>query len=198
MNICIFCAASDVEPIYSQPAEQLAKLIAEGGHTLVWGGSDRGLMKVVAATAQSYGGSIFGITMESLKHTARKNADILLVAKDLAERKALMQEHSDAIITLVGGTGTLDEMTEIFELRRHGLHHKPLVIMNTAGFYDGLRSQWDHMEKEGFLNRLAEPLQSLVQFAETPEEAMELVTAPLIDNYLPRNNESLVTSPEAI
>jgi uncharacterized protein (TIGR00730 family) len=176
MNICVFCAASEVDPIYSEPAKELARLIAEDGHTFVWGGSDRGLMKTMAETAQAYGAPLLGITMESLKHTALESADEMIIAKDLADRKKLMLERSDAIITLVGGTGTLDEMTELFELKRHGLHRKPLIILNTAGFYDGLRELWGHMGSEGFLNRLPVPLYELIQFADTPAQAMALVT----------------------
>lgn len=195
MNICVFCAASEVEPLYSQPARHLARLIAEGGHTFVWGGSDRGLMKVMAETAQANGAPLVGITMESLKRTARDNADEMIVAKDLAERKKIMLERSDAIVTLVGGTGTLDEMTELFELKRHGVHHKPLVILNTAGFYDGLKSLWGHMGSEGFLNRLPEPLYSLISFAETPEQVMALIAA---DDALALSSGEWLASAEAI
>jgi uncharacterized protein (TIGR00730 family) len=179
VNICVFCAASDVPSVYDKTAKQLARLIAEGGHTFVWGGSDRGLMKTMAETAQAFGAPLLGISMESLKHTARENADEMIIAKDLADRKRIMLERSDAIVTLVGGTGTLDEMTELFELKRHGMHRKPLVILNTAGFYDGLRELWGHMGSEGFLNRLPAPLYELIQFAETPEQVMELVAEPV-------------------
>jgi uncharacterized protein (TIGR00730 family) len=175
MNICVFCAASEVDPIYSRPAKELARLIGEGGHTFVWGGSDRGLMKTMAEAAQKHGAPLLGITMESLKHTARAEADEMIITRDLSERKKVMLERSDAVVTLVGGTGTLDEMTELFELKRHGMHHKPLVILNTAGFYDGLRDLWGHMGDEGFLNRLPEPLYELIQFAETPDQVMKLV-----------------------
>jgi uncharacterized protein (TIGR00730 family) len=178
MNICIFCAASDLGPRYTNPAKRLAAMIAEQGHTLVWGGSDRGLMKVVADTAQEHGGKIVGITMESLKLSAREGADEMIIAKDLAERKKVMLDRSDAIVTLPGGTGTLDEMTELFELKRHGVHRKPLVILNTANFYYGLHLQYKRMAEDGFLDRLPVSLDDLIQFAHTPEEAMQYVTAP--------------------
>lgn len=178
MNICIFCAASRVDEIYAEPARELARLIVGGGHTLVWGGSDRGLMKVVAEAAQAAGGRTVGVTMEQLKHTAHPDADMMYVGKDLAERKQLMLEHSDAIVTLVGGTGTLDEMTELFELKRHGVHHKPLIILNTAGFYDGLKAQYEHMAAQGFLNRLPEPMDKLIQIVDTPREVMDLLGDP--------------------
>lgn len=172
MNICVFCAAADVAERYIKPAEELAQQIAKQGHTLVWGGSDRGLMSVIAASAQASGGKIVGITMESLKHTAREGADEMIVTRDLAERKAVMLERSDAFVSLVGGTGTLDELTEIFELKRHGLHNKPIVMLNTDGFYHGLRAQYERMEHDGFLSRLRMPFEQMLTFANTPEEAM--------------------------
>jgi uncharacterized protein (TIGR00730 family) len=172
MNVCVFCAAADVDERYVRPAKQLAQLIAEQGHTLVWGGSDRGLMRVVAEAAQAAGGKIVGITMESLKHSARLGADEMIVTRDLAERKAVMLERSDAFVTLVGGTGTLDELTEIFELKRHGLHDKPMIMLNSDGFYDGLRHQYERMERDGFLARLRMPFDQMLSFADTPDKVM--------------------------
>lgn len=86
----------------------------------------------------------------------------MVIARDLAERKALLLEKSDAVVIMVGGTGTLDEATEILELKKHGKHTKPVVLLNTAGFYDGLRQQFQRMEDEGFLPL---PLTDLVFFA---------------------------------
>ncbi len=74
-----------------------------------------------------------------------------MVTKDLAARKALLLARADAIVVLAGGPGTLDEATEVLELRKHGLHDKPVVLLNTAGFYDGLIIQLRRMDEEGFL-----------------------------------------------
>ena len=68
-----------------------------------------------------------------------------------AKRKALMLARSDAIVVMAGGLGTLDEATEILETKKHGLHDKPVVLLNTAGFYDGLTLQLQRMEADGFL-----------------------------------------------
>ncbi|HYH75364.1 MAG TPA: TIGR00730 family Rossman fold protein [Candidatus Saccharimonadales bacterium] len=196
MNVCFFCAASDVDVRYTEPARQLARMVVEEGHTLVWGGSDRGLMREIASAAQDVGGKIVGITMESLKHTARQNADEMIVTADLAERKKVMMERSDAVITLVGGTGTLDEMTELFELRRHGVHNETLIILNTDGFYDGLKMQYERMKQDGFLDRLPRPFDQLIAFADTPEQVMELLgmppTQPFTDGApMPISNEAI-------
>lgn len=162
MNICVFCSAADLDDRYVVPAREFAELIGKGGHALVWGGSDTGLMKVMADGVQEAGGKLIGVSVEFLAHKARAGADEMVVTKDLAERKAQMLARADAIVIMVGGTGTLDEATEMLELRKHGLHTKPVVLLNTAGFYDGLRQQFQRMEAEGFLPL---PLTDLVFFA---------------------------------
>ncbi len=174
MNVCIFCSASDLPAKYTEPATQLATLLAENGHNLVWGGSDVGLMRDIATAVQDAGGKLFGVSMESLKHTARAGADTMLIAKDLGERKALMLEHCDAIVTLVGGTGTLDELTDVFEMKRHGTHNKPIIVLNTLDFYRGLEMQYKHMQSEHFLDRMR-PLDELITFVREPEDVIDLL-----------------------
>jgi uncharacterized protein (TIGR00730 family) len=151
MNICVFLSGADLDERYTQPAREFAELIGKGGHTLVWGGSDTGLMKVVADGVRATGGRLVGISVEFLRVWARKDADEMVIAKNLAERKARLLAGADAVVVMAGGLGTLDEATEILELRKHGLHHKPVVLLNTAGFYDGLTLQLRRMEEEGFL-----------------------------------------------
>ncbi len=172
MNICIFCSASDVDKQYTDAAREFATLIARSGHTLIWGGSDKGTMKVVADAAQAAGGKIVGITMEMLKDSARPNADEMLVMKDLPQRKVKMLERSDAFLVLPGGLGTLDEITEIMELKKHNLHNKAIVFLNTAGFYNGFKMQLERMDEEGFLPRA---LSELLFFADTPADAMRYI-----------------------
>ncbi|MFC4030714.1 TIGR00730 family Rossman fold protein [Streptomyces polygonati] len=176
MNIGVFLSAAELTEQYTVPVREFGKLIGEGGHTLVWGGSDVGLMKVVADGAQEAGGRLVGISVEFLHHLARPSADEMVIARDLAHRKAELLLRSDAIVVMVGGTGTLDEATEILELKKHGLHSKPVVLLNTAGFYDGLKQQFRRMDAEGFLPL---PLSELVFFAEDGRAALDYLT-----NYL--------------
>jgi uncharacterized protein (TIGR00730 family) len=163
MNIGVFLSGADLDERYTRPAREFAELIGKGGHTLVWGGSDAGLMKVVADGVRETGGRLVGISVHFLRDWARKDADEMVIAKDLAERKALLLAGSDAVVVMAGGLGTLDEATEILELRKHRLHDKPVVLLNTAGFYDGLILQLRRMDAEGFLPL---PLAELVFFAD--------------------------------
>ncbi|MFE7570537.1 TIGR00730 family Rossman fold protein [Streptomyces sp. NPDC057539] len=169
MNLCVFLSAADLPERYTRPAREFAELIGKGGHTLVWGGSDSGLMKVVADGVRKTGGRLVGVSVDFLSDVARSDSDEMVVAKDLAERKALLLAKSDAVVIMVGGTGTLDEATEILELKKHGLHSKPVVLLNTAGFYDGLKQQFRRMDEDGFLPL---PLTDLVFFAEDGVSAL--------------------------
>ncbi|GHF87270.1 cytokinin riboside 5'-monophosphate phosphoribohydrolase [Streptomyces thermodiastaticus] len=169
VNICVFLSAADLDDRYTRPAREFARLLGKGGHTLVWGGSDSGLMKVVADGVEEAGGRLVGVSVDFLSAKARPGADEMVIARDLAERKKLLLQKADAVVVMVGGTGTLDEATEIIELKKHGHSDMPVVILNTAGYYDGLREQFRRMEEEGFLPR---PLSELVYFADEPVAAL--------------------------
>jgi uncharacterized protein (TIGR00730 family) len=169
MNICVFLSSADLDERYTRPAREFAELIGKAGHTLVWGGSDSGLMKVVADGVREAGGRLVGISVGFLRAWARNDADEMVIAEYLAERKALLLAKSDAVVVMAGGLGTLDEATEILELKKHGLHDKPVVLLNTAGFYDGLALQLRRMDEEGFL---PVPLAQLVFFAEDGVDAL--------------------------
>jgi uncharacterized protein (TIGR00730 family) len=167
--ITVFCSASELEEKYVKPGKEFGRLLAEHGYTLVWGGSDRGLMKVVASSAQDAGGDVVGISVEHFKQFARKNATEMVVTKDNSERKRVMIERSDAIAILIGGVGTLDEATDIIALKKIDLYTKPVVIINTNNFYEGLKVQLQKMRDDGFISK---PLDEILYFADTPEEAI--------------------------
>ena len=128
-----------------------------------------GLMKLVADGVRETGGRLVGISVDFLRHLARADADEMVFAKDLAERKALLLARSDAVVVMAGGLGTLDEATEILELRKHGLHDKTVVLLNTAGFYEGLAIQLRRMEQDGFL---PVPMADLVYTADDGADAL--------------------------
>jgi hypothetical protein len=174
--IAVFCSAKDLPEKYTKPTEEFARLIAENGYHLVWGGSDTGLMKVIAKGVREGGGKLVGVSIDLFKHVAHTSADEMIVAKDLGERKTVMLERSDAIVMLPGGTGTLDEITDIIEHRKNKLHDKPIVILNIEHFYDGFQTQLNKMRDEGFLHR---SLDELVFFAKTPEDAIKYLVQML-------------------
>lgn len=171
-NICVFCSTNEVDKKYIEVTEQLGSLMAENGYGLVWGGGNRGLMKVISDSVQGNGGKVFGITMELFKGHRRINADEMIIAKDFPERKKLFLEKSDAFILLPGGVGSFDEITEVIELKKHNIHLKPIVVLSMDKFYDGLKIQLKRMEKDGFLTK---SLDEFLFFADTPREAVDFI-----------------------
>ncbi|MFJ3215415.1 TIGR00730 family Rossman fold protein [Kitasatospora sp. NPDC086801] len=174
MNITVFCSAYSLDDRYTAPAAEFARLLGEGGHTLVWGGSNAGLMGLLADEVKAAGGKLVGVLVEMLKHKGYVGADELVMTRDLAERKAELAARADAIVVLVGGLGTLDEVTEVLELKKHGMFDKPVIVLDTEGFYVGLRTQMERMDVEGFLPR---PLAELIRFADTPAEVFAQLKA---------------------
>ncbi|WP_329489703.1 TIGR00730 family Rossman fold protein [Kitasatospora sp. NBC_01246] len=174
MNITVFCSAYSLDERYSVPAAEFARLLGEGGHTLVWGGSNAGLMGLLADGVKAAGGKLVGVLVELLRHKGYEGADELVMTLDLAERKAQLLMRADAVVVLVGGLGTLDEVTEVLELKKHALHDKPVIVLDTEGFYAGLRTQLERMDTEGFLPR---PLGELITFADTPAQVFEQLKA---------------------
>lgn len=143
---------------------------------MVFGGSDTGLMKVVADEVQKNGGEVIGVSMSTFHHLARKDVNEMILAKDLGERKAIMLDRSVAIVALVGGLGTLDELVHIAELKRQKSHAKPIVVLDTDNFYEGLKIQFQKMEKDGF-NQF--DMDEYIKFIKTPKDAIEYIEKEL-------------------
>lgn len=181
MNVCVFCSSNELEAKYTEPAKELARLLAEAGHHLVYGGSDYGLMGVMAESMQSRGAKIVGVTIPVYSAHARKSADELIIAKTLGERKATILERSDAIVCLVGGIGTLDEMTELLELKRQLHHDKEIIVLNSDGFYDGLQMQLNRIAEEKLFKAgenahiPVKTLDQFITFVDEPAEVMQIL-----------------------
>jgi|SRR3989338_1029628 len=173
MNIAVFCSQYDVAEKYKDVAATFARLIAKQGHSLVWGGADEGLMGLIAHTAQDGGAKVTGVIREKIKDKAYKNADEMIIVKDAKEMNIGLIERGDVIIVLVGGIGTLNELTEVLRMRKNGLLNKPTIVLNTDNFYDGFKQQLQKMHSEGFLN---DDVVQSVYFADTPEEAMDHIS----------------------
>jgi len=155
-RICVFCGSSaGKDPVYTERAAALGKLLAERGIGLVYGGASVGLMGAVADGALAAGGEVIGVIPKHLMRVeiAHANLTELHVTADMHERKAKMAELSDAFLALPGGAGTLEELAEIWTWAQLGLHGKPLGLVDVAGYYRPLHEFADHMVAEGFLKQ---------------------------------------------
>lgn len=147
-SVCVYCSSStSIDPHFVTAARDLGRLLAAGGHQLVYGGASVGTMGELARAAQAGGGRVVGVIPSTMvdREIAFEDADELIVTRDLRERKAIMEERADAFVALPGGFGTLEELLEVLTLRLLGLHTKPIVIVNVDGFYDALLSLFDEL-----------------------------------------------------
>lgn len=155
MNISVFCGSS--QPHNEQitvAAHELGRQIALGGHTLLYGGSNLGLMGVVSSAALEEGGHVVGVIPSFFSEEIIQSQPVseLVRVASMAERKEYLIAHSDAFVALPGGIGTLDEAFEVMVANQLGLSQKPLGLLDTNHFYQHLMAQLEHMEKEGFYN----------------------------------------------
>ncbi len=185
MNVCVFCSSSDViEPVYFADANELGTAMAARGDVLVYGGGNVGLMGAVARSLHARGGRVIGVIPGFMveRELAFADAAELIVTADMRERKAVMESRADAFVALPGGFGTLEEILEIVTLKQLQQHTKPVVFLNTAGFYDPLAELFEHMLAQRFIKAYAD---SLYYFASTVAEVLAY-----LDAYQPPQLES--------
>jgi cytokinin riboside 5'-monophosphate phosphoribohydrolase len=140
-SVCVFCSSSEsVDDVYKATATDLGRRLGRLGLNLIYGGASIGLMGAVARGVHEAGGRVTGVLPEffKVKEIEYGEADELIVTRDMRERKAVMDQKSDAFITLPGGIGTMEEAMEIISMKQLKLTRKPLVFVNTCHFYEGL------------------------------------------------------------
>lgn len=152
-SICVFCGSrSGARPGYEAAALETGAMLARNRWRLVYGAGDVGLMGTVARAVQAKGGLTFGVIPIHLvqREVGRTSLDSYVVTETMHERKKVMFMNADAIVMLPGGAGSLDEFFEVLTWRQLGLHDKPVVLLNTEGYWDPLMGLIDHVIKEGF------------------------------------------------
>ena len=175
-NLCVYCSSSDaIAPIYLETARALGAQIAARGDTLIYGGADLGLMGALARAVHAGGGRVVGIIPASLqaRGIGYAIADEIIITQDLRERKAAMEARADAFITLPGGIGTLEELLEILTLRQLQAHTKPIILLNTAGYYASLFALFAHLYRE----RFAKPFENLYHVADDVDGIFDYLDA---------------------
>lgn len=153
----MYCGANPgFDIIYKETAIALGKTLAFSGRKLIYGAGSVGLMGIVADAVLEHGGEAVGIIPNFLDRleVGHKNLTEIHKVETMHQRKALMEEMCDGIITMPGGYGSMDELFEILSWSQLGLHQKPVGLLNVNGFYDHLLAQLDHMVKEGFLKQV--------------------------------------------
>lgn len=155
-TICVYCgAAAGARKEYRVAARELGSEIARRGHRLVFGGGQVGLMGIVADAVLAEGGEAAGVIPQWLvdREVAHLRLTKLHVVETMHQRKQMMADMADAFVALPGGYGTLDELCEVLGWAQLGLHSKPIVLLDVAGYWQSFLSTLNCAVAEGFLRQ---------------------------------------------
>jgi uncharacterized protein (TIGR00730 family) len=155
-RVCVFCGSQrGTNAAFSEAAQRLGRLLAQRGLELVFGAGHIGLMGVLADAMIEAGGHTIGVIPQAMveRELAHKGLGELHIVDTMHERKALMADLADAFVALPGGFGTADELFEILTWAQLGIHHKPVGLVNIAGFFDPLLAWLDRAVADGFLKQ---------------------------------------------
>lgn len=178
-SVCVYCGSrSGAMPAYAEAARGLGTSLAGEGWRLVYGAGDVGLMGEVARAAQIAGGETFGVIPAHLVAWEVGKTDLTryVVTETMHERKKVMFMNADAVVVMPGGAGSLDELFEVLTWAQLGLHAKPIVILNTEGYWNPLMALIDHVIAQGFADA---SLARLLTVAATPDAALSALRAAL-------------------
>ncbi|MCH7550376.1 MAG: TIGR00730 family Rossman fold protein [Proteobacteria bacterium] len=187
-SLCVFCGSkTGDDPAFEAAARRLGELMVERGVRLVFGGGRIGLMGVVADAVLGGGGEAVGVIPEFLKDLEVGNDDVTeqIVTASMHERKNRMFELSDGFVVLPGGLGTLDETLEIVTWKQLRLHSKPIVVVNTGGYWTVLQDLVQRIIDDGFAHPAVAELFTVV---DTPDDVFGALEAA------PEPKEEVLTS----
>jgi uncharacterized protein (TIGR00730 family) len=175
LTVCVYCASSQkCDPVYLDAAERLGRHLAAHGATLIYGGGGAGSMGRLAQGALQAGGKAVGVIPQFMVDLEWGHTELttLHIVDNMRERKHRMLEGSDAVVALPGGCGTLEELFETITLKRLGIYLKPIVMVNTRGFYDRVAAILEHCIEERFMSPRHRDIWTLVN---EPEDVMAAI-----------------------
>lgn len=167
-------SSAALKPVYYDAARRMGEVLAGAGKSIIYGAGGDGLMGSLADGALSKSGEVYGVVpqfLQDLELTHRGLTDLRIV-KDMRVRKHLMLEDSHAVVTLPGGSGTYEELFEALTMKRLGQWVGPIILVNTAGFYDGLVQFLQHSIDERFMGSSHLKMWSVV---DEPEQVLDAI-----------------------
>ncbi|MCZ8293126.1 MAG: TIGR00730 family Rossman fold protein [Hylemonella sp.] len=187
-SLCVYCGSRPgLDPQFADMARTVGQWIGRHGGQLVYGGGKAGLMGIVAEATLQAGGRVVGIIPKALveKEWALHDCTELHIVDTMHDRKRMMAERADAFVALPGGIGTFEELFEVWTWRQLGYHDKPVGILNSGGYYDGLLAFLAATVQQQFLSDWQ---MSLIQTGDEPVallsslvQAAGLAPAPRLD-----------------
>jgi uncharacterized protein (TIGR00730 family) len=175
MQVCVYCASSgQIHPEYFEATAKLAKDFAINGVSVVFGGGSSGLMGQLADSIIENGGTIKGIMPEFMNEVewGHRGVSDFVYTQTMHERKSKFLEGTDALVALPGGTGTYEELFEAITLKKLGQFTKPIIILNTRGYYEPFRQLMEHAVREKFMS---EDHQEIWQIVDEPEAVLAAI-----------------------
>lgn len=175
MNITVYLGANEGnDPKLKKAVQELGTWIGESGHALIYGGSKSGLMGAIADSVLRAGGRVTGVEPQFFIESEVQHDGLtkLIVTKDMTERKRKMIELGDAFIAFPGGTGTLEEISEVMSMVSLKHLQAPCILYNLNGYYDSLKALLNHMIAMGLSSK---ERQDGIYFAGNLEEVTDIL-----------------------
>lgn len=173
MKICLFGSSSTaLDKIYYDETYRLGELMAERGHSLIFGGGEQGLMGACVRGLESRGGKSVGVAPRffDIPGILHEGCTEFIFTDTMGERKQIMEDMADAFLIVPGGVGTLEEFLEAFTLKQLGQMNKPIGILNTENYYDILMELMESIIEKGFMK---EECRNLCGYFREPEELLD-------------------------
>jgi len=175
VRVCVFCASSTkVDEAYINDANKLGEILSENDITMNYGGGAVGLMGAIANTMLKNNGKITGVIPKFMVEVEweHKGVSDMIHVETMAERKRLLVENVDAVIALPGSTGTLEELFEVLSNKKLGLFTKPVILLNTKGFFNPLIEMLHKIIDENFMRKEHKELWTVI---DKPEEVISAI-----------------------
>lgn len=175
MQVCVYCASSGhIHPDYFEATSRLAHLLVEKDVKVVFGGGSSGLMGQLADSVLAAGGQIKGIMPQFMNEVEWGHTGVsdFIYTETMHERKAKFLEGTDALIALPGGPGTFEELFEAITLKKLAQFTKPIVILNTRGYFNAFKYLMEQAVEERFM---ADDLNYIFTIVDTPEEVLPAI-----------------------
>ena len=179
-KVCVFASSCNyLDESYYTAASELGTLLVQNGFEMIYGGSRLGLMWACAGAFKQGGGKLYGVMPEKLNDAgvSAQICDEFHLTSGMRERKAKMDELSDAVIALPGGFGTLEEISEIIVQKQLCYNNKAIIFINTNGFYNKLTDFLEEIIEQKFANKDSK---KIYYVANTPQDAIDY-----LKNYNP-------------
>jgi uncharacterized protein (TIGR00730 family) len=174
-KVCVFAASSPgIDPCYLEAGREMAEILVSKNISMNYGAGSVGIMGAMADEMLSRKGNVIGFIPDFMLKMgwAHPHLEEMTVVQSMHERKSLMMQNVDAIISMPGGVGTIEELLEAITLKQLGQFLQPIVILNTNHFYDPLLNHFEKMIEERFMR----PLHGKIwQVADEPSQVIDLI-----------------------